>query len=57
MQSQGMPDSKSTVDVADYDLAKSREKQLKRHAEELSGKKDGYRTGNTSEFDSAGPTG
>jgi hypothetical protein len=52
-----MPNSKSTVNVADCDLAKSRENQLRQHGEEIGGKRDGYRTGNKPDVDSAGPTG
>jgi hypothetical protein len=55
MSSQGMPEGKPTVDVPDYDPAKSREQQLKHHGEENGGKKDGYRTGNKPEV--AGSTG
>ena len=53
MPSQGMPDRKTTVDVAEYDLAASRAKQLKQQGEE----KDGYRTCDTTELDGAGLTG
>lgn len=57
MPSRTIPDRKPTVDVAEYDLAKSRKEQLKHHGEEKSGKKDGYRTGNEAEVDGASPTG
>ena len=57
MPSQGMPDQRSTVDVPEFDPAKSREAQLKHHGEEKRGKKDGYRTGDTTQVDDAGPTG
>lgn len=57
MSSQGVPVGKSTVDVPEYDAAKSREEQLKHHGKEKGGKKDGYRTDDRPEVDNAGPTG